>query len=102
MRYVATFLVCMLVVLCGCDKKSAEFRKSYEQGVAEAQAEISSNALTLYASGTHPVPVPKELKDDETGLPIKFIAGCIVSDADMGRQDGHNRTVQAHLKKDAP
>jgi hypothetical protein len=46
------------------------------------------------------VPVPKDLKDDETGLPITFIAGCLVNDGDRGRQDGHNMVVREHLKKE--
>jgi hypothetical protein len=92
------------MILVGCDKKSAEYRRGYAQGAAEAKAEISSNAPTFYASGTHPVPVPKDFKDDETGLPITFIAGCLVNDADMGRQDGHNTAIREYLKKekDAP
>ena len=99
MRYLATVIACVSMIVVGCDKKSAEYRKGYAQGVAEANADISSNAPTFYASGTHPVPVPKDLKDDETGLPIKFIAACLVNDGDMGRQDGHNIVVREHLKQ---
>ncbi len=88
--------------VCVGDTKSTEYLKAYAQGVEEAKAEISSNSPTMYASGTHPVPVPKDLKDDETGFPIKFIAGCIVTDDDMGRQEGHNKTILEHVKKDVP
>jgi hypothetical protein len=88
--------------ICGCDKKSAEYRKAYAQGVIEAEAEISANSPTIYASGTHAVPVPENLKDDETGLPVKYIAGCILTDSEMGRQDGHNKTVLEHIKKENP
>ena len=100
MKHVAIILVVLAFLVCGC--KTAEFRKGYAQGVAEAKSAISSNTLTIYMYGTHPVPTPKDLKDDETGLPITFIAGCIVSDNDMGRAEGYNTTIREYLRKDAP
>ena len=95
-------LACALTMLLGCDRKSAAYRAGYEQGAKEAHAEIAGNTLTWYASGTHAVPIPEDLRDEETGLPVKFIAGCILTDADMGRQDGHNGTILEHRKKDSP
>ncbi len=99
-QHIAILLAVLTCLACGC--KTAEYRKGYAQGVAEATSEISSNTLTIYMYGTHPVPTPTDLNDDQTGLPIKFIAGCIVSDNDMGRAEGHNMTIREHLSKDAP
>lgn len=100
MRYLVMTLIVLSTLICGC--KSKAYRDGYNQGISEAKTEIASNTPTFYMSGTHPVPLPKDLKDEQTGLPIKFIAGCIVSDADMGRQDGHNKTILDHIMKDAP
>jgi hypothetical protein len=81
----------MSMLICGCDKKSAEYRDGYTQGVTEANAEISSNAPTIYASGTHPVPVPKDLKGD----------GCAQrAPAPIGGDELHSQWLEhvAHTK----
>ena len=118
---------CMALLLCGCDGGSVEYRtyyqqrlaeakafgfkqdraeaiaetsaESFQQGVEEAKAEISTNTLTLYTSGLISAPVPEDWKDNETGLPFKWIAGCIVSEKDRGRQDGHNQMILEHINK---
>lgn len=102
MRFLAILFGCLSVLICGCDKKSAEYRNAYAEGVVEAKSEISSNAPTLYVVGKGNGPLSSVKADKETGLPLKRIAGCLVGDADKGRQDGHNQTILEHLKKDAP
>jgi len=81
-----------------------EYRQGHAQGVAEARAEVAKNSLTIYTYGEPPYPVPKDLKDVGTGLPLRWIAACVVSPFDIGRRDGHNTIVREHLnaERDAP
>jgi hypothetical protein len=90
MKYLLTTLTCLLVLSAGCNDTSLEYQEGYAAGVKEAKQEMANKTMTLYRYGTHPVPVPKNLKDAETGLPVKFIAGCLVTNKDTGRLKGHN------------
>jgi len=94
-------IVCAIVIVTftGCSDTSSEYRQGYAEGVKEARQEIANKTMTLYMSGTHPVPIPESFKDAETGLPVKFIAGCIVTDKDTGRLEGHNKIILEHIKK---
>lgn len=67
---------------------------AYAQGVQEAKQEIKNNAMTYYVFGEEP-DYPYSI---ETGLPVKIITGCMVSDSIVELVAGHNQTIRAHLK----
>lgn len=70
------------------------YRKSYYQGMQEAYTEIKNNKITRYVYGKG----NWGDIDKETGVLIKIIAGCIVSDSIIGRADGHNYIILKYLK----
>jgi hypothetical protein len=67
---------------------------SYQQGVAEANAELERGAATLYTYGLR-----RELSlfDRKTGLPLLAIAGCMVSEHTLCRAQGHNDTINRYI-----
>ncbi len=73
---------------------SIVYRKAYYRGMQEAYTEIKSNKITRYVLGEG----DWGDIDKETGVPIKVIAGCIVSDSIIGRADGHNYIIRKYLK----
>lgn len=73
---------------------SIVYRNSYFQGMQEAYDEIKNNKITRYVYGK----ANWGDIDKETGIPIKVIAGCIVSDSIIGRADGHNYIIRKYLK----
>ncbi len=73
---------------------SYEYRRNYYQGMQEAYNEIKNKRLTRYVYGKG----NWGDKDKETGVTIKVIAGCIVSDSITGLADGHNYIILKYLK----
>jgi hypothetical protein len=73
---------------------SIEYREAYYQGMQEAYNEIKNNKLTRYVYGKG----NWTDIDPETGVVIKVIAGCVVSDSIVGRADGHNYIILKYLK----
>ena len=73
---------------------SIVYRKAYFQGMQEAYDEIKNNNITRYVYGKG----NWGEVDKETGIPIKVIAGCIVSDSVFGRTEGHNYIILKYLK----
>ena len=71
-----------------------EFLKAYAQGVKEADTELREGEVTVYAYG---LPVMSENLDKGTGLPYRGIAGCVVTDEDIGLAAGHNDRVRQHI-----
>jgi len=71
-----------------------EYRQAYYQGMQEAYNEIKNNKLTRYVYGKG----NWGDVDQETGVVIKVIAGCVVSDSIVGRADGHNYIISKYLK----
>ncbi len=71
-----------------------EYRQGYFQGMQEAYTEIRNNKITKYIYGK----VNLEDIDKDTVLPLKVIAGCIVSDLIVGRADGHYYIIHKFLK----
>jgi hypothetical protein len=78
------------------EKRSPDYRHGYEEGVAEAEREITGNGATIYVDGMRRV---GDGLDRETGLNTTAIAGCSVDDTLDGRADGHNATVRDFIKK---
>ena len=102
MKCLATVLILLSIITCGCNEKESEkYKKAYAQGVAEAQIEISSNTRTLYVMGKGHGPNSPKI-DTETGLPFNRLAGCLVTDADKERLHGHNKTILENLKEKRP
>lgn len=77
------------------DDRSTQFRKGYEQGRREADAQIASGVVTIYAYGLR---MPLSNFDPDTGLPFQAIAGCVVDDQILGRAQGHNERVLQYVK----
>jgi hypothetical protein len=77
------------------DDRSADFRRGYELGRREADAQISSGAVTIYSYG---LVMSLSNFDPETGLPFQPIAGCVVDDRILGRAQGHNERVLQYVK----
>lgn len=72
---------------------SIEYRKAYYQGMQQAYTEIRNKKITRYVYGKG----NWGDIDKETGVVIKVIAGCIVSDSIVGLADGHNYIILKYL-----
>ena len=53
--------------------------------------------MTIYTYGLFMPPIDGSNLDDATGLPFRFIAGCIISDEIVGKADGHNKTIEQYI-----
>lgn len=75
---------------------SPEYRRGYDEGIAQAESEFAHDAATVYVYGLGP---RGQTLDLETGLNETAIAGCIVSDFILGRADGHNKRIRELINK---
>lgn len=76
-------------------RRYAEYRRAYNQGVAEAKAELQAGNATYYGGtdgGLGPAFHPG------TGLPVTPIFACVIDNATEGRLAGHNDTIKAHIR----
>jgi hypothetical protein len=71
--------------------------RAYDTGVAEAQADLKADYAYLYTYGERRA-VGHDY-NEETGLPYKAIAGCIIDDDITDRARGYNETVKAWIKQ---
>jgi hypothetical protein len=105
---VAILTLIIAVTLTSCadnpdlEGKSPEYRKAYAAGIEEANAEIEADSMTIYTYGFGSIMPDRKDIDQNTGLPCKHIAGCLVTDEILGRADGHNKRIMEHLGRDAP
>ena len=99
--------VCLGLMIVGCvnthaeKKESSAYKRGYKQGSIEAKEEIETDKMTVYVYGLRVGSPDGKDVHQETGLPCKAIAGCIVSDEILGRAAGHNRVIFSHVKKDS-
>jgi hypothetical protein len=73
------------------------FEAAYKRGEAEADKEWEAGKATLFMCG-----LPWEfgsLLDEETGLPLKPITGCVVDGETLGRVSGHNQRIRQFIAK---
>lgn len=71
---------------------SMRYRRAYYQGIQNAQKEIKQSKMTIYTAGF--ISPHSNNFDEETGLPMKIIAGCIISDSIDGLIQGHNDIIR--------
>ena len=97
-------LTCIVAALLSCTSvlsqeidppETKAYRDGYKQGVAEAERELKEGHPTLYASGLR---LSLENLDKDTGLPFRFIAGCVIDDQIVGREQGHDAKIREHIK----
>lgn len=77
---------------------SMRFRRAYYQGIQEAKQEIKDLKMTIYIAGL--ISPQTDSIDEETGLPRKMIAGCIITDSIDGLMLGHNDAIMKYLESD--
>ncbi len=75
-------------------KPSEDYRRGREEGIAEARKELVEGTASLYVWGRRDI---GQCLDRSTGLPLIAIAGCIIDDGILGRTDGHNEHIKAHI-----
>lgn len=71
---------------------STEYQTAYDQGQREAQENIAMGKPSIYTVGLWRPNSPAV--DQETGLPLVPIAGCVVDDSIMGRMNGYNDRIK--------
>ncbi len=69
--------------------RSTEYQTAYAQGQQEAQVNIAMGKPSIYTVGKP----GGSTVDEQTGLPLVAIAGCVVDDSIMGRKDGYNAQI---------
>lgn len=74
---------------------SAFASKAYDDGVAEARADLKGGYAYVYSFGL--MRVDGDRVHWSTGLPVEAIAGCVVDDSIVDRATGYNETVQAWI-----
>jgi hypothetical protein len=74
------------------------FRRAYYQGLQKAKQEIKELKMTIYIAGL--IPPQSDNIDKETGLPMKMIAGCLITDSIDGLMLGHNNAITKYLNSD--
>src|SRR5262249_41063573 len=72
----------------------AKYHRAYRAGVAEANQELKDGKASLYTYGLRD---SGEFLDQETGLPLKAIAGCVVDSKSEGLADGHNKRIRESI-----
>jgi hypothetical protein len=80
-------------------KDMPEYRPAYQQGRAEAEAQLKENRAGLYASGPR---MTTESTDRQTGLPLEWIGGCAIDPSLLGRTDGHNDRIREAIAAHGP
>lgn len=78
------------------DKGSAEFRKGYARGWAEAEAKLQEGGRVDLIGGDA-FSLSSEYTDRETGLPLSA-AGCLIDDEWRGRIAGNNERIADWIK----
>jgi hypothetical protein len=88
--------VCLILLFAAslAAAESATFSEARAAGVEEAQRDIAAGSVALLSYG---MPMDPVNLDRASGLPTRAIAGCIVDDGILGRAQGYNDTVRAHL-----
>ncbi len=66
--------------------RSTEYQIGYAQGRREAQENIAQGKPSIYTVGKP----GGSTVDQQTGLPLVSIAGCLVDDSIIGRKNGYN------------
>jgi hypothetical protein len=109
MRVGAIVMSCLVflgVPVCGqepnADTSTADHRLAiaYNRGAAEADAEIRRGEASIYTWGTTDQPL--EFLDRGTGLPIKVIAGCVISEENIERAKGHDDRIRRYVAEKGP
>jgi hypothetical protein len=75
---------------------AAAYTADYKVGAAEADSELKEGTATIYAYGLREL---GELLNRETGLPYKFVAGCVVNEEIEARTAGHNDTITKYIRE---
>ena len=70
----------------------ARFEAGFQIGISEACWDLAQGTPRHYVMGDRP---PHQDVDPASGLPDKAIAGCAVTQGDLGRAAGYNGTVDA-------
>jgi hypothetical protein len=75
---------------------AAAYAADHKIGAAEADIELKEGRATIWAYGLREL---GELLDRETGLPYKFVAGCVVNEEIEARTAGHNDTITKYIRE---
>jgi hypothetical protein len=75
--------------------QSKEYRDAFDMGVKEAEKELRNGTATLMIWGLQRGWF--EHLDQETGLPKRPIARCVVGAEIFGREVGHNETIRKSI-----
>jgi hypothetical protein len=75
---------------------SIRYRRAYYQGVQDAKKEIKESKLTVYFAGL--IPPQSNMIDKETGLPMRMVGGCMITDSLDGLIQGHNEIIKEFIE----
>src|SRR3954470_107452 len=68
------------------------YEAGYALGRAEAAEELAKCKTSLYVAG-----FPLGRSDPDTGLPCKYVAGCVIDERTEGRISGHNDAIREQI-----
>jgi hypothetical protein len=68
------------------------YEAGHARGRAEAYVELALGTPCLYGYG-----FPGNVTDARTGLPYKWVAGCVIDERILGRVDGHNAAIRSYF-----
>ncbi|MBE9126498.1 MULTISPECIES: carboxypeptidase-like regulatory domain-containing protein [unclassified Coleofasciculus] len=80
--------------------KPKDYQSAYQNGRREAEANIANGKPSIYTVGLREP--GGTAVDQETGLPVVAIAGCIVDDSILGRRDGYNDRIREWVATQPP
>ena len=85
-----------IFLLSGTIERDMQFSAGLYAGQTEAESDLQAGRARIYAIGHRPT--CKEY-DQLSGLTICAIAGCIVNDHDLGRQEGYNQAISDYIQR---
>lgn len=74
------------------NSQSIEYQSAYVQGRREAEDTIMMGKPSIYTVGLHRP--DSSAMDQQTGLPLVSIGGCVVNDTIIGRMNGYNNRIR--------
>ncbi len=92
-------LLCLSIIGCNSNPQTQSITLSpKELGIKKANEDIKNGTIQIQYYGK-PWSVGKPLIDDETGLPVKIIEGCVVTKEFQEEIDAYNTLMRLQATK---
>ncbi|MBN2711529.1 MAG: hypothetical protein JXR97_03725 [Planctomycetes bacterium] len=80
-------------------EREEQYSRGFDAGQEEAEHDLNAANARIYAIGDRDS--WKEY-DPLSGLTVHAIAGCIVTNYDLGRSEGYNQAILKHIQRNGP